>query len=124
MRAGFNIYRQLGKYLKTMDEEASSRGDGPEDKSIDSDFRSGVYLGVGTSNIMLSLMPARVVSLMEVFGYKGDRDFGLSLLARAGGWTEDSLTPSISIGEFFLISVGFWTKYWSLRARGNSASNM
>lgn len=59
-----------------------------EDPSIDAHFRSGVYLGIGMSNIILSLMPGKLATLVELFGYKGDRMFGLKMLMRAGGWGE------------------------------------
>jgi Protein of unknown function (DUF3808) len=92
------IFRQLGKYIDQMDAEAQARGEGPEDKSIDVHFRSGVYLGVGMSHIVLSLMPTRLATLVELFGYKGNRHLGLALLQRAGGWTKESSVPSVSQG--------------------------
>ncbi|KAG6838442.1 hypothetical protein C0991_011638, partial [Blastosporella zonata] len=58
----------------------------PEDPSIDPHFRSGVYLGVGMCNIILSLIPGKLAALVELFGYKGDRRLGLQMLMRAGGW--------------------------------------
>ena len=76
MRTTINIYRQLGKYLEAADAEAQAKGKGPEDTSIDADFRSGVYLGVGLSNLVLSLMPSRLLTIVELFGYKGDRHAG------------------------------------------------
>ncbi|KAF9219377.1 hypothetical protein BS17DRAFT_424722 [Gyrodon lividus] len=57
-----------------------------EDPSIDPHFRSGVYLGVGILNLMLSLMPGRLLTIVELFGYRGDRKEGLRMLNRAGGW--------------------------------------
>jgi Protein of unknown function (DUF3808) len=98
MRSTMQVYRQLGKYLDQMDAEAQARGEGPEDKSIDEHFRSGVYLGVGMSHLILSLMPARLATLVELFGYKGNRHAGLALLQKAGGWTRDSSDPSVSEG--------------------------
>lgn len=95
MRTAFNIYRQLGKYLEQADAEAAAQGKGPEDPTIDAHFRSGVYLGVGSANLMLSLMPSRLLSLIELFGYKGDRQLGLSLLYKAGGWTAESDEPAV-----------------------------
>ncbi|TRM59257.1 hypothetical protein BD626DRAFT_409302 [Schizophyllum amplum] len=89
MRTIMNTYRQLGKFVETMDEE----GKGNE---IDAHFRSGVYLGVGASNLILSLMPARLLTIVELFGYKGDRKFGLEMLQKAGGWTVDSDEPGVS----------------------------
>ncbi|KAG2117585.1 hypothetical protein DEU56DRAFT_761371 [Suillus clintonianus] len=37
------------------------------------------------SYLVLSMMPAKLLPLMELFGYKGDRKFGSELLERAGG---------------------------------------
>ena len=99
VRSAMQVYRQLGKYIEQMDAEALARGEGPhEDKSIDVHFRSGVYLGVGISHIVISLMPARLATLVELFGYKGNRHLGLSLLQKAGGWTKESPEPAVSQG--------------------------
>ncbi|KAK2459721.1 hypothetical protein APHAL10511_008255 [Amanita phalloides] len=95
MRTMISVYRHLGQYLDTMDAEARERGE-PEDTSIDPHFRSGVYLGVGMSNIILSLVPGKLQTLVELFGYKGDRQLGLKLLMKAGGWSNDSDEPSVS----------------------------
>ena len=98
MRTTINIYRQLGKYLEAADAEAQAKGKGPEDTSIDADFRSGVYLGVGLSNLVLSLMPSRLLTIVELFGYKGDRHAGLAYLQKAGGWSKESDVPAIGLG--------------------------
>jgi hypothetical protein len=98
VRSAMQVYRQLGKYVEQMDAEAQARGEGPEDTSIDVHFRSGVYLGVGMSHIIISLMPARLATLVELFGYKGNRHLGLSLLQKAGGWTKESPEPAVSQG--------------------------
>ncbi|KAL1732546.1 hypothetical protein EV714DRAFT_206570 [Schizophyllum commune] len=89
MRTIMNSYRQLAKFIEAMDEEG--RAD-----EVDKHFRSGVYLGIGASNLILSLMPARLLTIVELFGYKGDRKFGLEMLQKAGGWTADSKEPLIS----------------------------
>ena len=98
MRTTINIYRQLGKFVEAADAEAQARGMGPEDPSIDADFRSGVYLGMGMSNLILSLMPSRLLTIVELFGYKGDRQVGPQTLYKAGGWTADADEPSIATG--------------------------
>ncbi|KAG6915424.1 hypothetical protein DXG01_011573 [Tephrocybe rancida] len=64
-----------------------------EDPSIDPHFRSGVYLGTGMCNIILSLIPGKLATLIELFGYKGDRRAGLAQLMRAGGWDGEGGTP-------------------------------
>jgi hypothetical protein len=92
------VYRQLGRYIEQLDAVAQASGEGPEDKSIDVHFRSGVYLGVGLSHIIISLMPARLATLVELFGYKGNRHVGLALLQKAGGWTKESSEPTVSQG--------------------------
>jgi len=97
MRTTISIYKSLLKFLETVDAEAEARGDGPEDESIDHHFRSGVYLGNGVLNLTLSLMPGKLQTVAELFGYKGDRQVALKYLSLPGGWTKDSAEPSISI---------------------------
>ncbi|KAI9457359.1 hypothetical protein HD554DRAFT_2142813 [Boletus coccyginus] len=93
MRTTISIYRQLGRYLEAADAAYAAAHanddtlDGSlEDPSIDIHFRSGVYLGVGLSHLILSLMPGRLLTIVELFGYRGDRKEGLRMLNRAGGW--------------------------------------
>lgn len=99
MRTCFNTYRHLGKYLDAVDAEAVAQGKGTEDTSIDAHFRSGVYLGLGISNLILSLLPSKVLTIVELFGYKGDRQAALSYLMRAGGWSTSASEPTIGPGE-------------------------
>ena len=44
-------------------------------------------------------MPGKLMTLVELFGYKGDRKVGLELLMKAGGWVEGSDEPEIGTGE-------------------------
>ena len=81
-----------------MDAEAQARGES-EDISIDTDFRSGVYPGVGCCHLILSMMPGKILTIVELFGYKGDRTTGLAYLNKIGGWSSDSHEPSISKGS-------------------------
>ena len=80
-----------------MDAEARARGE-PEDSSIDVDFRSGVYVGVGCTHLILSLMPGKILTIVELFGYKGDRITGLTYLNKCGGWSSDPSSPPVSKG--------------------------
>ncbi|XP_047663471.1 tetratricopeptide repeat protein 39B isoform X2 [Tachysurus fulvidraco] len=43
-------------------------------------FESGVNLGIGSFNLMLSLLPARILRLLEFIGFSGNREFGLAQL--------------------------------------------
>ena len=36
-------------------------------------FESGTHLGVGTFNLLLSVLPARVLRLLEIVGFSGDK---------------------------------------------------
>ena len=104
MRTSIAIYRQLGQFLDHMDAAYTTSLNSSIplcDPSIDSHFRSGVYLGVGTCNLILSMMPGKLMTLVELFGYKGDRKAGLELLMKAGGWVENSDEPEIGTGESF-----------------------
>ena len=104
MRATIAVYRQLGQFLDHMDAAYTTSMNSSKplyDPSIDSHFRSGVYLGVGVCNLVLSMMPGKLMILVELFGYKGDRKVGLDLLMKAGGWVEGSDEPEIGTGESF-----------------------
>ncbi|KAG7441581.1 uncharacterized protein BT62DRAFT_936891 [Guyanagaster necrorhizus] len=91
MRTSLSIYRLLYKYIKSVD-DASPNG---YDDAIDEHFRTGVYLGAGVGMLVLSLLPSRVIAIVEIFGYHGDRHEALAILAKAGGWTRDSDEPTI-----------------------------
>ena len=105
MRTTIGVYKSLMKYLEVVDAEAVARGEGPVDKSIDAHFRSGVYLGNGMLNLILSLMPGKLQTLVELLGYKGDRHVALDLLALSGGWSVESNQPSVSIGKLAVLLV-------------------
>ncbi|KAF5358693.1 hypothetical protein D9758_007656 [Tetrapyrgos nigripes] len=99
MRNTISIYGTLLKYIRVMDAE-SLANDGPsEHPSIDIHFRSGVYLGNGVVSLVLSLMPSRLQSVVEIFGYRGDRSEALYLLYRPGGWSTGSVEPTVSAVE-------------------------
>ncbi|KAG8909024.1 hypothetical protein FRB99_000127 [Tulasnella sp. 403] len=95
IRSATNVYRTLAEFIRAADAEAVARGEGPEDKSIDPDFRSGVALGIGINSLCLTLLPDNVSSIVALFGYKGDRTEALSILSRPGGWVENSEEPTI-----------------------------
>ncbi|KAL0953074.1 hypothetical protein HGRIS_007274 [Hohenbuehelia grisea] len=99
MRTIIQIYRRLYDFIAAADAAyAETQQAKAEDPSIDAHFRSGVYLGMGISNLILSLMPGKLLTLVELFGYKGDRIFGLEVLMRAGGWSEGP-EPSVGIDQ-------------------------
>lgn len=95
MRSAINAYQHMYEFML----DADSNAEGGRDESLDTHWRSGVLLGMGVSNLVLSLLPGRVISIAEVFGYKGDRRTGLDVLMQAGGWTKGSSEPSVSTAE-------------------------
>ncbi|XP_046845463.1 tetratricopeptide repeat protein 39B-like [Xenia sp. Carnegie-2017] len=48
--------------------------------SMFTDFKGGVNLGLGTFNLLLSLLPGKILRLLEFVGFSGDKYYGLSLL--------------------------------------------
>ncbi|CAH1118748.1 unnamed protein product [Phaedon cochleariae] len=44
-------------------------------------FESGVRMGIGAFSLMISMMPARIIKLLEFIGFSGDRQHGLNEIA-------------------------------------------
>nr|VZI08867.1 unnamed protein product [Spirometra erinaceieuropaei] len=53
-------------------------------------FDCGVHMGVGAFNLLLSLLPSKVLSLLEIVGFSGNREVGLKLL-REGSKIRDGV---------------------------------
>uniref|UniRef100_A0A8C4ERG3 Tetratricopeptide repeat protein 39B n=1 Tax=Dicentrarchus labrax TaxID=13489 RepID=A0A8C4ERG3_DICLA len=68
--------------------------DTEKQKSTHIHFRGGVNMGIGSFNLMLSLLPSRVLRLMEFLGFSGDREVGLSELRE--GAASNSLRSILS----------------------------
>lgn len=96
MRTCIGMYKSMLQYLEAIDADAVEQGNGPIDTSVDAHFRSGVYLGMGVTHLILSLLPGRIIPILELFGYKGDRKTALDLLGRVGGWQKGQLEPDVS----------------------------
>uniref|UniRef100_A0A3Q3FL05 Tetratricopeptide repeat domain 39B n=1 Tax=Labrus bergylta TaxID=56723 RepID=A0A3Q3FL05_9LABR len=73
---------QIFKECQTM---ASVTKDMEERKSTHVHFRGGISMGIGSFNLMLSLLPSRVLRVMEFLGFSGDREVGLSELRQGAG---------------------------------------
>ncbi|TFK64860.1 hypothetical protein BDN72DRAFT_774082 [Pluteus cervinus] len=106
LRNATTIYKHLGMYIDHMDALAAQASPEPApnstpriDTTVDAHFRSGVYLGIGMCNIILSMMPGRLLTIVELFGYTGDRKYGLEMLMKAGGWTATSDEPLVGVEE-------------------------
>lgn len=65
IRSVVSIYRTLNTFLEQYDEQVQN-GQTPSVR-IDADFRSGVYLGMGMSLLVFSMIPSRIVIVSGVF---------------------------------------------------------
>ena len=66
VRACFQSFREGWNALNERDWESSPQ----EHKG---DFESGVRLGIGSFNLLISLLPARIMRLLEFIGFQGNR---------------------------------------------------
>ncbi|XP_059184392.1 tetratricopeptide repeat protein 39B-like [Centropristis striata] len=82
---------------------ASLTKDMEKQKSTHIHFRGGVNMGIGSFNLMLSLLPSRVLRLMEFLGFSGDRELGLSELREgAAGNSLRSILSTLTLLMFHL----------------------
>ncbi|KAF2357106.1 Outer membrane protein Iml2/Tetratricopeptide repeat protein 39 [Trinorchestia longiramus] len=73
IRACYQSYKECWYMLE------SRRWDGNDDKRH---FESGVRMGVGSFNLLISQLPARVLKLLEFVGFSGNKYLGLSELQK------------------------------------------
>jgi hypothetical protein len=101
IRQSFSTYKTLYKFLVWVVEEEGQEG--LLLYGIDSTFISAVYLGIGGFNLMLSILPQKVLRIFEFIGFSGQREFGMKCLALGGNWPFEELSspipPSATIGK-------------------------
>nr|XP_018917260.1 PREDICTED: tetratricopeptide repeat protein 39B-like [Bemisia tabaci]XP_018917261.1 PREDICTED: tetratricopeptide repeat protein 39B-like [Bemisia tabaci] len=51
-------------------------------------FESGVRVGIGAFNLMISLLPTRIIKLLEFIGFSGSKELGLQELEASYGLTQ------------------------------------
>lgn len=88
IRSCYNCYKICGEILKNRKSWES-----PASKMH---FESGVKMGIGTFNLMISLMPQRVIKLLEFIGFSGNKASGLADL-EAGYEMKDGLRRNLSV---------------------------
>ncbi|KAI9034462.1 hypothetical protein DFJ74DRAFT_21157 [Hyaloraphidium curvatum] len=87
VREGLNIRSSYGTYTtfySYLDRVAKGKTDLADE--VDDNFLAGVLFGIGTFNLLLSMLPSKIVKLFEVVGYGGDQDLGLACLEAAAGY--------------------------------------
>ena len=82
IRSSYNTYCSLEKYIELEQHPLE-----------DEDLRSGVALGIGCFNMVLSMLPNTVIKVAEFIGFSADRDHGLRTLENVGGWQANNPTP-------------------------------
>ncbi|KAL7312213.1 hypothetical protein PS15m_008003 [Mucor circinelloides] len=92
VRASYNTYKTLKKYLIYVQEQALL-GKDVSSCGLDDHFTSGVSLGVGLFNLMISLLPNSLLKLVEFVGFTSDRAYGMEILETAGGWEQYAGLP-------------------------------
>ncbi|KAJ1811373.1 hypothetical protein LPJ56_005819, partial [Coemansia sp. RSA 2599] len=80
VRSSYATYRNCYAFIQ----DAHANGE-----TVDDHFVSGTYLGIGVFNLVLSMLPARLLRFVELVGFSADRKLGLELLAIAAGWRSD-----------------------------------
>eukprot|EP00112_Aurelia_sp_Birch-Aquarium-sp1_P009460 Seg2074.6 transcript_id=Seg2074.6/GoldUCD/mRNA.D3Y31 product="Tetratricopeptide repeat protein 39B" protein_id=Seg2074.6/GoldUCD/D3Y31 len=66
IKHAYSLYRscmQIMSHIPTSMESSTNR----------LDFEGGVHLGIGTFNLLLSLLPAKILRLLEWVGFSGDK---------------------------------------------------
>ncbi|KAJ1735375.1 hypothetical protein LPJ61_000580 [Coemansia biformis] len=86
VRSAYATYRSCNAFIQ----DAHAGGE-----RVDDHFVSGTYLGMGVFNLVLSMLPAKLLRFVELVGFSADRRLGLELLAVAAGWRTDPLTAGL-----------------------------
>jgi tetratricopeptide (TPR) repeat protein len=93
IRQAYSMYKVFYKFLNHI-----MQNEGPEGllkHGIDNRFVTGVYLGIGGFNLMLSILPEKVLRIFEFIGFSGNRKFGMQCLALGANWELDPNSPII-----------------------------
>ncbi|XP_066113380.1 tetratricopeptide repeat protein 39B isoform X1 [Saccopteryx bilineata] len=70
IRTSYQIYKECLSILHIIQKNKV-------EQQFFSEFEGGVKLGIGAFNLMLSLLPARIIRLLEFIGFSGNRELGL-----------------------------------------------
>ncbi|KAL2915010.1 hypothetical protein HK105_205554 [Polyrhizophydium stewartii] len=86
IRQAYSIFKSSFRFLRKVWEE-----EGPEGLArhrIDANFINAVYHGIGAFNLVLSILPARVLRVFEMIGFGGHREFGMRCLELGADWPD------------------------------------
>ncbi|KXS12829.1 hypothetical protein M427DRAFT_157049 [Gonapodya prolifera JEL478] len=92
VREGISIRNSYGVYRSAWSHVVNTP---PE--NMDVHFNTGVLLGIGDFNVILSFLPPKILRLFEVIGFTGDQEFGLKCIEIGAGW---DLPPRLLYGSY------------------------
>ncbi|CAG0919064.1 unnamed protein product [Notodromas monacha] len=75
IRHGYFAYRECWNILKEKPMWTNDK--------LQNNFESGVRLGVGAFNLLISMLPGRVLKILEWIGFSGTKELGLSQLEKS-----------------------------------------
>ncbi|OMJ13734.1 Tetratricopeptide repeat protein 39A [Smittium culicis] len=88
VKTAYFIYKNCVGYLSWCNEKGS-----PEAiealKNLDSNFISGVLLGAGVFNVVLSMLPPKLLKIFEYVGFSANLQRGLDLLKKSANINSD-----------------------------------
>ncbi|XP_014259009.1 tetratricopeptide repeat protein 39B-like [Cimex lectularius] len=79
IRTCFNSYKECSNIMKSRDWS--------NEKHL-VHFQSGVHVGIGSFNLMISLLPTRIIKLLEFIGFSGSKEVGINELTAGYRLTE------------------------------------
>ena len=100
IRSCYNTYREcerIMKYRKKWNNERMKRH-----------FDSGVLLGLGMFDMSISLFPSKLIKLLELAGFSGNRSFGINQLLACERFQDSIWYPAVSValsGYFGFVEV-------------------
>ncbi|KAJ1789989.1 hypothetical protein LPJ59_005243, partial [Coemansia sp. RSA 2399] len=86
VRSAYATYRNCYAFIQ----DAHAAGE-----ALDDHYVSGTYFGMGVFNIILSMLPAKLLRFIELVGFSADRALGIELLYIAAGWRSNELTDPL-----------------------------
>ncbi|KAF9159155.1 hypothetical protein DFQ26_006851 [Actinomortierella ambigua] len=106
LKAGLNIRKGYKSYENVWSEV---NGMGAEsDTLVDKNTLGGIQFGMGTINIVLASMPAKILRIISTFGYTGDKALGFDLTQKCiEGRGIRSPLGSLLFLSYYTILAGF-----------------
>jgi hypothetical protein len=90
MRSAYNVFKSGYQFILKVCKEQGQEGF--KKNKIDEHFISGILFGIGTFQLILSMLPDRLIRLIEFIGMGGNRGFAMSCLETGAKWTRRDLS--------------------------------